>query len=563
MVACAPRDMEVDVETLLPPVASTRVPRPTARRKLPRLLAVGLVVFSLLGVTILPSLAQDATPTPGGAAVTSEGIDLSIPETLGGTFNFGISSDVGTFDPIQPMSNMSLWTVMELYSRLVRVDKFGQDVEGELAQSWETSPDGTIWTFHLNPDAKFSTGDPVTAEDVVYSFERAMGPDSANAWVFDGVEAVEMIDPQTIEITISRPAASFLNSMTLWGASIVSKAAVEGGTDPATEPVGSGPFMLESWEPGVQVTLLKNPHYWETDEAGNQLPYVDQVNLIVLSEDNTRMLKLQAGEIDAAMDVPYNQIAPLSQDPNLDVVAAPLYGLVNIGLSQSKPELTDIKIRQAMNYAIDREAIVQTALFGSGRPACSPINLTWFYTDKYCYTYDLEKAKQLMAESSAPDGFEVTLSVGAGFVVDNQIAVMIKDMLAQIGVDVVIEPVDPTAQFDRFVKGDFEMTMLTQTSDNLDPDTNLLYCCVSDGGANSYYTGWKDPEVDALYRDSQVEMDFAKRNEILDEFQRLVMERGPFIEVVNPTNRYASRTTTHNFFMDPTAHWHLEYVWKE
>ena len=242
---------------------------------------------------------------------------------------------------------------------------------------------------------------------------------------------------------------------------------------------------------------------------------------------------------------------------------APLYGLTNIGLNQTKPELTDIKIRQAMNYAIDREAIVQTALFGSGRVACSPINLTWFYTDEYCYTYDLEKAKQLMAESSAPDGFPVTLTVAAGAAVDNQIAVMIKDMLAQINIDVTLEPTDPTAQFDRFVKGDFEMTLLNQTSDNLDPDTNLLYCCVSDGGANSYYTGWKDPEVDALYRQSQVELDFAKRNQILDEFQKLVMERGPFIEVVNPPNPYASRTTTHNFFMDPTAHWHLEYVWKE
>jgi peptide/nickel transport system substrate-binding protein len=544
-------------------LASTRVPQSAVRDRLPRLLIVGLVVVSLFGSSIPPSLAQDATPTPGGAAVTSENIELSIPAKLGGTFNFGINADVGTFDPIQPMSNMSLWTVMELYSRLVRVDKLGQDVEGDLAERWDVSSDGTVWTFSLRPDVKFSNGDPVTAEDVIYSFERAMGPNSANAWVFDGVEAVEMIDPQAIEITVGRPAAAFLNSMTLWGASIVSKAAVEGGADPETDPIGSGPFSLESRKPGEQVTLVKNPHYWEKDEAGNQLPYVDQVNMIVLSEDNTRMLKLQAGEIDAAMAVPYNQIQPLGQDSNLDVVPAPLYGLTNIGLNQTKPELTDIKIRQAMNYAIDREAIVQTALFGSGRVACSPINLTWFYTDEYCYTYDLEKAKQLMAESSAPDGFPVTLTVAAGAAADNQMAVMIKDMLAQINIDVTIEPTDPTAQFDRFVKGDFEMTLLNQTSDNLDPDTNLLYCCVSDGGANSYYTGWKDPEVDDLYRQSQVELDFAKRNQILDEFQKLVMERGPFIEVVNPPNPYASRRTTHNFFMDPTAHWHLEYVWKE
>jgi peptide/nickel transport system substrate-binding protein len=551
------------MESLHPPITPALGSISTVRRKLSLVFTIVIVVVGLLLGTILPSLAQVATPTPGGAAITGESIELSIPTKLGGTFNFGISSDVGTFDPIQPMSNMSLWTVMELYSRLVRVDKLGQNVEGELAERWDMSPDGTVWTFHLRPDAKFFNGDPMTAEDVVYSFQRAMGPDSANAWVFDGVKSVKMIDPQTVQITVGRPAAAFLNSMTLWGASIVSKKAVEGGTNPATDPVGSGPFSLASWKPGEQVTLQKNPNYWEKDEAGNQLPYVDQVNLIVLSEDNTRMLKLQAGEIDAAMDVPYNQIDTLRQNPDLNVVPAPLYGLVNIGLNQKKPELTDINIRQAMNYAIDREAIVQTALFGSGRVACSPINLTWFYTDKYCYTFDLDKAKQLMAASSAPNGFQVTLNVAAGAAVDNQIAVMIKDMLGQINIDVVVEPIDPTAQFDRFVQGDYEMTMLTQTSDNLDPDTNLLYCCVSDGGANSYYTGWKDPEVDKLYRASQVELDFAKRNQILDEFQRLVMERGPFIEVINPTNRYASRKTTHNFFMDPTAHWHLEYVWKE
>ena len=103
---------------------------------------------------------------------------------------------------------MSLWTVMEIYSRLVRVDKLGQDVEGESGRTVGVSPDGTVWTFYLRPDVKFSNGDPVTAEDVIYSFERAMGPDSANAWVFDGVEAVEMIDPQTIEITVGAPRGS-------------------------------------------------------------------------------------------------------------------------------------------------------------------------------------------------------------------------------------------------------------------------------------------------------------------------------------------------------------------
>ncbi len=169
-----------------------------------------------------------------------------------------------------------------------------------------------------------------------------------------------------------------------------------------------------------------------------------------------------------------------------------------------------------------------------------------------------------MAESSAPDGFPVTLTVAAGAAVDNQIAVMIKDMLAQINIDVTLEPTDPTAQFDRFVKGDFEMTLWNQTSDNLDPDTNLLYCCVSDGGANSYYTGWKDPEVDALYRAIAGRRWIStKRNRALGRVPAAGDGAWSLHRGGQSANRYASRTTTHNFFMDPTGHWHLEYVWKE
>ena len=107
------------------------------------------------------------------------------------------------------------------------------------------------------------------------------------------------------------------------------------------------------------------------------------------------------------------------------------------------------------------------------------------------------------------------------------------------------------------------MTMGSGTSDNLDPNSNMLFCCVSDGGAKSSYTGWEDPEVDAIFRKTQTEMDFDKRGEYYDEFQRLVMERGPSLDLVHQVNRYGARATTHNFFLDPTAHWHLEYVWKE
>jgi peptide/nickel transport system substrate-binding protein len=521
-------------------------------------LLVGMVPW-----TLLPAGAQDSTPAPA-AQVVGQLPDISVAGKTGGTLNMGIDVDATNFDPATTQDNMSLWVEMEIFSRLVRVNNVGTDIEGDLAESWDVSDDGSVYTFHLRPEAKFSDGSPVTADDVVYSFERAMGDESLIGWTFEAVKDFEAVDPATVKITLNGPAAPFANDIALWGASIISKTAAEAADLKYGEtPLGSGPFVLDSWQKGEQITLKKNPYYWEKDADGNALPYLDQVNLLVLSDDNTRMLKLQAGEIDAVLNVPYNQLAPLSQNPALTISATPLYGITSISLNQKKPEFTDIKIRQAMNYAVDRNAMVQTALFGNGRVACSPIMLVWFYTDEYCYTYDLEKAKQLMAESSAPDGFSTSLMVQAGDSVANQLAVMLKDMLAQINIDMAIEPIDGATLWERRTKQDYEMTMGAGTSDNLDPNANMLFCCVSDGGAKSSYTGWADPEVDKIFRQTQTEMDFDARAKLYDEFQKLVMERGPLIELVHEVNRYGAQATTHNFFLDPTAHWHLENVWKE
>lgn len=521
------------------------------------------MMIALLLVAGAASIGSPIAKAEDGAVRTAMP-ELSIAEKMGGTFIIGISEDATQFDPMLTQDNPSLWTEMQIFGRLVKMNDSADKIEGDIAESWEISEDGTVYTFSLRPEAKFSDGTQVTADDVKYSIERAMSEKSMVGWTFEAVKSVEAVDPATVKVTLIGPAAPFENDIALWGASIVSKAAAEKAGDGfSTEPVGSGPFMLSSWDKGTQITLKKNPYYWGKDAAGNQLPYIDEVDLQVIPDDNTRILKLQAGEIHAAIDLPYNQLQPLGQDANLQIFATPLFGITSISLNQSKPEFADNNVRQAMKYAIDKNILIQNALFGYGKPACSPINLVWFYTDEFCTPYDLDKAKELMAASSAPNGFEATLMVGAGDTVGNQMAVIVKDMLSKININVTIEPMDGSAMWDRRSKMDYEMALSSGTSDNLDPNANMLFCCVSDGGGKSGYTGWVDPEVDAAFRATQTEMDFEKRGELYRTFQQLVMERGPYLNLVHQVNRYGSVSKAHNFFLAPTAQWHFEYVWVE
>jgi peptide/nickel transport system substrate-binding protein len=216
-----------------------------------------------------------------------------------------------------------------------------------------------------------------------------------------------------------------------------------------------------------------------------------------------------------------------------------------------------------MNYAIDRAAIVKAVFFGHAAAATSPIDPgVYFHSSKYGYPFDVDKAKSLMKASKFPNGFKVTLLTVSGDSIGNAVAVVMQSELKQIGIDMSLQAVDSTTQFERQTKKDFEMAWNYGTSDNLDPNSNMLYCCVSDGGADSANTGWKDPAADALYRKTQTALNPVTRGKLLDQWQKIVMEKAPFMWLINPTNRFAYRSNVHNFFLQNTAHWPLWVAWK-
>ena len=528
----------------------------------------GVLAASLLGLLVWQSasLASGSRTASARAGATPAGASLDCRSVKrGGTLLFGVSQDVISFDAANTQDNGSLWADMNIYDQLVRLNPNGSKIVPDLASSWDVKQGGRVIVFHLRRNARFYDGTPVTADDVKFSYDRTRSPKSVVNWTLEAIKSDRVLDKYSFEVTLVKPWAPFLNDISLWGASIMSKQAVlKLGAKIKSHPVGSGPFYVARWLPGQYVLLKRNPYYWEHDACGHPYPYLDAVKLVYTPNDNTRIVKIQGGALDAIVDVPYNLLAAVDKQPNVTAKTTPQLGIIAISLNQAKvPAFRDTKVVQAMNYAVDRNAMIKAVFFGQARAATTPIDPgVYFHTDKHGYRYDLAKAKALMKASHFPNGFSATLLTTSGDSIGNAIAVIMQSELKAIGIDMKIQALDSTTQFERQTKKQFQMAWGYGTSDNLDPNENMLYCCVSDGGAKSGYTGWKDAKADALYRRTQTATDVKQRAKLFDQWQKIVMAEAPFMWLINPTNRFAYRDNVHNFFIQNTAHWPLWVVWK-
>ncbi len=374
----------------------------------------------------------------------------------GGVLKVAVPADPGLWDPKYTEDTNGIRAEAQIYATLMQNSPDGKSVVPWLAESYEANEDLSALTFHLRTDAKFCDGTPITAADVKFSFDRALEKDSNVTWQYPDGTHVEAVDDHTVKITADTPRAWFLKALTLWGTNILSKSHVEGQSPEqiASEPLGSGPFCLKSWNKGSGYVLTRNPNYFG-DPA-----WVDEVDVSVVQDDTARVLQLEGGNVDIAIDVPYNQVQVLSRFPGVKGHTSELWGLATIVLNQRDvPALRDKSVRQAMSYAIDRQAIVDAVLSGQGTPALSP----WYgvdlpgYTDKYAQRFDLQKAKDLMAASAFPDGFDVDLTVVAGDTVAMETAVILKDELSKIGVNVTITPVEEGSWFASWSSYNYQM----------------------------------------------------------------------------------------------------------
>ena len=267
------------------------------------------------------------------------------------------------------------------------------------------APDGLTATFTLRPGVKFSDGSPLTADDVVFSLTRAIDQKGSWGFLFSPVKSVTKVDDKTVRLNMSEPFAPLLPALSTFAASIYSKANFEKwGKDASQHPLGTGAFMLDSWQKGSQLSLVKNPHYWQPGK-----PKVDRIVMRVVGDDNTRVLQLQSGQVDIIDFVPPNQVQPLtSAGQKIQKVEGT--AILRYTLNETVKPLDEANVRCAMAHAIDRAAVAKNLYFGLATVARSLLPSSTLYYDANAdpVTYDLAKAKALLAKSSVPNGFTVT-----------------------------------------------------------------------------------------------------------------------------------------------------------
>ncbi len=486
-----------------------------------------------------------------GFATVAMAVSDAKAETL---FRLGVSEDALTLDPIASSDNPSIWAELLIYDTLIRPGTNGVDLEPGLAEKWTVAPDGKEYVFTLR-DAKFSDGTPVTADDVIFSLKRAAGEKSDWARFFKPITNYEAVDQRTIKMTLETPFTPMLNNLALFSGAILPKSAE---TDPEffTHPVGSGPFVLKEWRKGDRLVLAKNPHYWQQGK-----PAVDMAEVQVISEDNSRILKLQAGELDAIINVPFNQLKQLQSAAGIKTAAADVFRVEFVQLNTKKKPFDDQKVRQALNYAVDKQGIVDSVIFGNAVPAVSSISIMRYHnTDLKPYAYDTDKAKALLAEAGLAEGFSTTMLLPAGDSTLRNVGAVIQDNLQKIGVKVELQTLEGGAQWDTTKSGNYDMSLSYATSDTIDPDQLVGFTMVNPERANAYHTEWKDDRVNELYDAERKTLDGPEREAQFKEIEARVHDGAPYIFLYHQRAAYAWRDNVEGFAVLPTSNYRLEDV---
>ena len=480
---------------------------------------------------------------------------------------FGRGGDSVSLDPAAVTDGESIKVTQNIYETLLNFNEQDTTVEAGLAETWEVAEDGLTYTFHLREGVKFHDGTDFNADAVVKNVER-WSAGAADTFAYyqsmfyadgaDLITKIEATDDKTVVITLSRPQAPFLKNIAMAAFGIASPAAFDTLDD---QPVGTGPFTFKEWKRNDSITLVKNEEYWQEG-----LPKLDTLIFRSIPDNSARLNELMAGNIDLADGINPSDATTISSDSNYQLIERPSMNVGYLGLTTTRKPFDDVKVRQAINYAIDKQTIVDAFFEGYADVAKNPMpsSVSGYNDDIEGYTFDPEKAKALLAESSYK-GEELELwamPVPRPYMPDGQkVAEAIQKNLEDVGVKTKIVSFEWATYLEKAAAGEADMFLLGWTGDNGDAD-NFLYALLDEDniGSNNY-TYYSNEEVHKLLIAAQSEVDEEKRNELYKQAQVLINDDAPWVNLAHSTPLLAAKANVADYVPHPTGSESLQNVY--
>jgi len=473
---------------------------------------------------------------------------------------FQVSHDL---DPVVSncINNSELWMFSLYLEGLVKGSNDGTSIEPALAESWDISEDELVYTFHLKPGVKFSDGTPVTGEDWEWSLLRSRDAGAPFSFVAEAIEDVTSPDENTLIIKLKETWGAILADLAMFNLPVQNKAYFEsmGQEAYSKKPMGTGPYMLKEWEIGEYVLFTKNPYYHIEG-----LPKTEEIKFIVVLDDNTRLLQLATGQLDIATYVPFSKLQEVDSNPKLTAMGVPSTFTYNIFLNHTRKPYDSQKVREALDYGTDKQALVNFILFGNGEVATSfrPPSSLFYNSSLKDRGYDVEKAKALLAEAGYPNGFDAEILLRSGDVVFEQISVLIKEQWSKIGINVSIHALESGVGKAEYRAFNYDVIVGPWTDDMNDPSAQCEYYFIPEN-MDCASTGWTSTErAIELTEKGKRETDLEKREQIYLELQQILYDEVPFIPVFHVPFLVAMSNDIEGFVQNPLGTYRFEELVK-
>lgn len=464
-------------------------------------------------------------------------------ESSSGVLKFGLASEPTTINTTVQNGTHGRTIKLAIYRGLLNYDKEGV-LQPELAEDYTVSADGKIYTFKIR-DASFHNGDPVTAEDVKFTFERMLEPDTKATYSTEIsiIDRINVIDQKTIEFILKEPSAPFVHYLALPESVIVSKKWVEEKGDEA-DPMGAGPYKFVDWIKGQELTVERFENYYKEEK-----PNLDGIKFIFYPDENTRVNALRAGDVNLIESVPWKDVASIEKDPNLKLDSE--HGpFMQLQFNTSFEPFSNPKVRQAIAYAIDRNTILNTAFSGRGKAIYGmaiPEGYIGYSKEATNYfEYNIEKAKELLAEAGYPNGFKAKLLATSQYSFHEQTAIAIQSELKKIGIEVELDLPDWATRINKNTEGDYDFLVAGTAGDVTDPDWMSNFYKSGDIRLNNS-AFFKDEKIDQLLEEGKKELDEGKRQEIYEELVDRILELSPMVYLTYREQSYGMASNVNGF----------------